>query len=310
MREVAKRLILLRRTRRLASIVTLVWCVGAFASLPLPAQEQERQPGEQGGQRQGGPPPAASRVRRQTAGAPQDRADELSSPWIDWLWSNGPADWALVLTGFVTALLALRTLTAIQKQVDANVIAADAAKFNAETAATHLLAATSPRLYLDGVRVVNFEPEQEPVFFLIIANAGPVQAENVRVFIEVTHNGGGTRPTGDGNTILVPANGRREYDFRASFILPKRMVEVNGWNLTVRGSVSLGDESISYCYKYNQWSGPRPDGVPIFVPCDYDVRRTVSVAITGVVGHGSVGKLKPTKDDVQEARENSAKSQS
>jgi hypothetical protein len=50
-----------------------------------------------------------------------------------WWWSNGPADWALVLIGTVAAGIALVTLFAIKRQVTANVNAANAAKETAET---------------------------------------------------------------------------------------------------------------------------------------------------------------------------------
>jgi hypothetical protein len=184
----------------------------------------------------------------------------------------------------IAVLAAFWTLIALKQQVNANV---DAAR----TAERQLLAATSPRIYVEGVRVVNFNPDEEPVFFLRIANAGPVQAENVLVFIEVTYRTGGIRPTADGNAILVPANGYRDYDFRPYFKLPANMLKVNGWNLRVSGTVTHDGQRQTFCYKYNPWTGRRPKGVRTFVPCDYDPSRSVSVAITGVSASGAVGNF-------------------
>jgi len=129
------------------------------------------------------------------------------------------------------------------------------------------------------VHAVNFESGLEPVFFLRVVNAGPVPAEQVRIFIEIKHVDGGSRPTGDGNLILIPANGSRDYDFRAGFLLPDNMILLNRWNLTISGTVTHEGKSIAYCYKYNQW-GPRtrPEGVPLFVPCDFDPRRTINAS--------------------------------
>jgi hypothetical protein len=185
---------------------------------------------------------------------------------IDWLWRwldpPNVASLLLFIVGTAGIMIGVFTLWAIRDQ--------------AQTAKEQLLVATSARLYVEGLTAVNFKPGQEPVFFLRIDNAGPVQAENVKVFIEVKTRHGESRPTGDGNAILIPANGHRDYDFRASFLLPQNMLELDEWNLTISGTVTHGDKQIPYCYKYNQWTGPRPSGVPTFVPCDYDPRRTVS----------------------------------
>ena len=58
--------------------------------------------------------------------------------------------------------------------------------------------------------------------------------------------------------------------------------------LTVSGRVAFEAKTIPYCYKYNAWYGQRPDRVPMFVPCDYDPRRSVSAAITGVAAMGGL----------------------
>jgi hypothetical protein len=152
---------------------------------------------------------------------------------------------------------------------------------------------TMPRIYIDGVTATNFEPRKEPVFFLMIGNAGPVPAEEVHVFLEIEHNNGSTRPGGT-NAVLVPANGYRRYDFRSSFKLPAELNELEGWNLRVKGTVSYADQTIPFCYKYNHWpSGERPDGVSLFVPCDFDNRRHVTVRVMAgsITARGTVATV-------------------
>jgi hypothetical protein len=161
-------------------------------------------------------------------------------------------------------------------------VAATAAYFAnrraANAAVRQVEIATSPRLYVDGLEAVNFERGKEPVFFLIIANAGPVQAESVQVFVEIQHAHGHTRPA-QSNAILIPASGFRRYDFRSSFVLPNDLDELERWKLTLKGAVTHDERKIDFCYKYNHWFGERPTGVPLFVPCDFDVRRHVTVSV-------------------------------
>jgi uncharacterized membrane protein len=82
----------------------------------------------------------ASLAAPQRATAGMDRA-------FAWFASSGPADWVLAIIGFVTAIVAIRTLRAIEHQVAANVSAADAAKDNATAAKqTAEIAGTQLRL--------------------------------------------------------------------------------------------------------------------------------------------------------------------
>jgi hypothetical protein len=167
----------------------------------------------------------------------------------------------------------------------------------ANAAEGQLRIATSPRIYIDGIRVSNFGPGLQPVFFLRIGNVGPAQAEDVRVSIGVTHGHGETKPVAEWNPIHVPANSFRDYYFPVGFLLPMEMSELESWNLKVEGMVTLETESKSYCFKYNHWNGPRPDGVPLFIPCDIDLRRNVSATFNGVSATGAVGGVKPNGAD-------------
>ncbi len=68
----------------------------------------------------------------------------LPAIWNEWLWSNGPADWATVAITGVAVVAAFRTLRAIRDQVTANADAAAAAKQSAETAEKQLRVAFQP----------------------------------------------------------------------------------------------------------------------------------------------------------------------
>jgi hypothetical protein len=165
--------------------------------------------------------------------------------------------------------------------------------------------ASSARVYEMGVTATNFAPGKEPVFFLHIANAGPVPAENVKVYVSIVHANGHTLPAQE-NSILIPANGFRDYDVRASFLLPNDLTELDGWNLKVLGSITHATGIITFCYKYNHWA-ERPAGVPMFVPCDFDHRRHVAVTAQpgryNLSGHApslSIEATDPQKNDGRE----------
>lgn len=66
--------------------------------------------------------------------SPASTAQPSSTPaWVDWR-ASGPADWTLAAIGLVTAIIAITTLRAIKKQVEANIEAAHAARQSAVTA--------------------------------------------------------------------------------------------------------------------------------------------------------------------------------
>jgi hypothetical protein len=75
-----------------------------------------------------------------------------TSPWGEWFWSNGPADYILVIVGAATACAAIKTLRAIERQVGANVRAARAASQEARTASLALKLAHRPILDIDEIK--------------------------------------------------------------------------------------------------------------------------------------------------------------
>ena len=154
--------------------------------------------------------------------------------------------------------------------------------------------ASRARLHIDGVRVADFASGMEPVFFVKIVNSGPVAAENVAVSIRVETSEGGAKYTGGEHRIMIPAHDSREYFIRWASRLNDTLV--NGFKsdtpLSVSGYFEYEGKRTEYCYKYNACSGERPQGVPEFIPCDFDTRRTIlatgkalagSIAIAGSV---------------------------
>lgn len=117
---------------RCASVVTLFTLICACASLP--AQEQERKPDEQRAGSDSAPVPPTLPVGQSTPSNEQHKASEPTNPWIDWLASNGPADYALLVVGALTAWAAIRSLKAIETQVEAAIGATNAAKRSADIA--------------------------------------------------------------------------------------------------------------------------------------------------------------------------------
>ena len=61
---------------------------------------------------------------------------------------------------------------------------------------------------------------------------------------------------------------------------------IDGFNqsqpLKVEGTIthsSLNNGNpVQYCYKYVPWSGERPEGLPQFVTCDFEMRTTILVS--------------------------------
>src|SRR5207249_889724 len=71
------------------------------------------------------------------------------------------------------------------------------------------------------------------------------------------------------------ANGRREYFIHSTVAFDKSGLtkyDSGAVSLRVSGHVKWRDKTIDYCYKYYPWpSGDRPNGVPLFVPCDFEI---------------------------------------
>jgi hypothetical protein len=234
------------------------------ALAPALANKHERQPDKQQDPARNMTSPSVTPVSQTaTANKTADTKGE-PNPWIEWLRSSGPADWALFVVGGLGVLFGISTLKALKRQT---------AALEREVAF-----ATSARVYVDGLDVTNFTPGQEPMFFLNIGNAGRVAAENVEVHIEISHTNGRTTPVKP-NIIAIPAESVRPYFVRGSFVIPDGPIGLVGWELSITGTVThKGHQPITVCYKYNPWlANERPPGVPLFVPCDFDQRRHLTL---------------------------------
>ena len=195
--------------------------------------------------------------------------------------------WSLIITG-AGVIVGIAVVIIYGKQLTA--MRGQLAEMKAAGAATEkqVELATSARLHIEGVRVADFSSGLEPVFFVKIVNSGPVAAEDVAVNIRVESSEGGAKYTGGDHRIMVPAHDSREYFIK----WPSRLNDtlVNGFKsdipLRVSGHFEYGGKRTEYCYRYNASQGERPSGVPEFIPCDFDTRRTVLV--TGKAAGGSI----------------------
>ena len=115
-----------------AFVLLIVGCAS------LPAQEANQQ--------QGTPQAPTSATSQPATEERQQGPARPPSDWHDWLWSNGPADWALVVIAGLTGFAAFRTLQALNSQVKANADAASAAKTSADRARDALVMTHRPRL--------------------------------------------------------------------------------------------------------------------------------------------------------------------
>jgi len=171
---------------------------------------------------------------------------------------------------------------------------------------------TTMRPYLDveGVRIS--DSSLSPiVFFVQIANHGPVQANDVRVSIEVDYRTGSTATySGGPHTVNIPANSSREHFIASGFTLNDEMLdqlERRDAPLVVSGVVSHEQTNYSekYCYKWYAWphAGNRPKGLPLFVPCEFNKARAFGLRASGAMKFGSSAKLTGEKNDPPQEKE-------
>jgi hypothetical protein len=106
--------------------------------------------------------------------------------------------------------------------------------------------------------------------------------------------------TGGDHICNVPANGSYLEFLEGGFILDvealKRIMS-DGQCLRVEGHVNRE----KYCYKYNRLSKEIPE-LPMFIPCDFDTRRTIAAKGGGkfkITGSAdlSKGRPNPSKPD-------------
>lgn len=191
-------------------------------------------------------------------------------------WWEKPEWWTLILAA-IASMFAYLAFRAASRQ-------AKASEDQLAQAKKEFAHAISPRLHIDGVRVVDFDVGRQPTFFVKIVNSGPVAAKKVEISIRIESSiDGGVRPKSQ--AITIPANDSWEYPLNWPIELSSTSIErlssENG-KLRVRGSFQEPKrDAVEYCYKYYPWSGRRPEGVSQFIPCEFDTARTVSLSITG-----------------------------
>jgi hypothetical protein len=148
-------------------------------------------------------------------------------------------------------------------------------------------------LHVDGVRVVGLQEGQQPIFFVKVVNSG-VLAKEVSIAITVRFPDGITKYH-NAVAMLIPAQGGREF-FISSGIIPNKasLESLNAETLRVSGCIKWGKkkDKKEYCYKYNPCSfGTWPDGVPDFVPCDFNMGRDATVFARGVGAAAAIGTV-------------------
>jgi len=141
-------------------------------------------------------------------------------------------------------------------------------------------AKTEPRLQITNVRAVNLRVEESPIFLLSIKNVGELDAEetliNLRVSFGRSVDSEGTMaqklpapqtvtiPAGQEHTYAIPWDGpiTREHAERLDNVRVSGFIKPNGKN------------EREFCYRYYAIRGDRAQGMPEFVPCDFDTRLT------------------------------------
>jgi hypothetical protein len=129
-----------------------------------------------------------------------------------------------------------------------------------------------PRLRIADVKAVGLGAGQTAAFVVSLVNEGATEARDVELQMEVRSGlSKVTWPTGQ--ILTVPANGRQEYPF--PWNSPLTQQDLNGTALfepyEVAGYFKHGKGEVQpFCYRYYLWDGPRPEGIPQFLLCNFD----------------------------------------
>jgi hypothetical protein len=206
-----------------------------------------------------------------------DKATQQAKSTKDKAWDvlKDPTEWpnfGLLILVFFGTIFAFGIYLAAKSQAKAAWEAANIAKKEFERA-------TRPRLHIDGVRVIDFEVNKEPVFLVKIVNSGPANAEDVGLSILVDSSLLAVRDSVVEQKIFIPSNTTQEYPIKWKGPLSDTSLEALNKGdapLVVKGDFHEKDlEKEFYCYKYLPWDGLRPIGVPHFVLCNFDPRQDV-----------------------------------
>ena len=139
--------------------------------------------------------------------------------------------------------------------------------------------AVEPRLRIANVRAADFGVGGLPVFIVTLVNEGATEARDVEIMLELAEGDAPSVFWTHQQSVTIPANGREEYPIRGASVL--RRVDIDGFNsnvlLRVRGHFKHQNTTVKFCYKYYPWPFERrPDGLPQFIPCEFDPGLTIN----------------------------------
>lgn len=151
-------------------------------------------------------------------------------------------------------------------------------------------------IHVDGVRVIELQEGQTPIFFVKVMNSG-MTARQVSMTMAIDILGDVTKYQ-DSLAMMIPAQGARDFFISSGIIINNALLQkLDGHTLRVRGRIAWGKrkkDTKEYCYKYNPCQlATRPEGFPQFVPCDFNMGRDMdaSVMIGGVSLVGALGTV-------------------
>ena len=293
-------------------------------SLPPPEGEQQQQ--EPSDERQNGqdrndtPAPSPTTVDQSVTVITQPAAEEQTQRTQDEaqsIWQKAlnqvlldPENWPSI----ATVILAAFAVGFSWKAYTANRDQVTEMKSQTSEMVKQTAIATSPRLAFVGIRHTNFLTagvdfaEQwanstdddvggaEPVFFADFTNYGPAAALNVELQITVTLDSEVIAHSTQ--TATIPPNSSRDV-----FVVVNRLIgnktykDINSRRVPLRISghsrytAQQREHRETYCMEYLPWEHPRPQGVPLFRPCEEPPEAPIIplTLFTGSSGIGSGG---------------------
>jgi hypothetical protein len=143
--------------------------------------------------------------------------------------------------------------------------------------------AIEPRVRITNITIENLIAGQRPVIILEIANEGATDAKDVGLHIRADVPGGGAKWS-DERTVTIAAHSKQKHFLPwphiATSIPYKRLRK-----LQVSGYFRLNNQHPNeFCFQYYWWNeGDRPNGLPDFLPCDFDPSITTLVDSGGTI---------------------------
>jgi hypothetical protein len=149
---------------------------------------------------------------------------------------------------------------------------------------------TSPRVYIAGVRVEGLKHGEWPVFFVTLANDGNGPAKDVEINLRVEGETNAENIAGHKwsrpQRVTIQANSQRDFFVTWTHALHEQGVErfeSAKAGLLVMGHFTHAKQRQDFKYRYYPWpgTGQRPEGVPQFIPVDFDPGTTVLIKSKG-----------------------------